>query len=1211
MPITVTVPGRGDIEFPDDTSEQTITGVIRREELLSERERINNEAPSSTAVFLNEFGSELASNLDQAGIGITQGFAQIGAGANKLMELAIQGLGKRDSPNRQALLEQFRGASEIARDASGELEQLGKETPGATLTRRIASGMTQSTPSIIAAPFGLAAAASTAAVQGFGTAQVENEAFFQSQGDSPETARSKAFIPSVASGAITGLVTAGFGRTGIEALGAAAVTGGLRNIVGNILHQSGMEATEEFVDEVGQISLEMMALHKDMSADEILSRAMTAAASGLIAGGMVTAAASAGATTPALDMEVVFPNAPLTSAAVAESASTLKDAPVRFIGNMMGLDVYNLTETLNKDLVKDSTVSEEGLAKHGFKIPDSARLAIVPPPIAKINEIVRANDLIDGERIKAAVGRKDVLPGRDWIASPEFEFRFDPIAGSLVVAAVEAELSYGAQAEHDVQRFDSLSKEIDEAGQRKVTDALFEFEKTGDLDAALNKLPIEHQPVFLEVRNYFDQIRNLVINDKVQSIETSLSAKELETVRLIEGGMSEEAAFSNVDLTPLQQATIRESVADLAKARKWGIENYITHIERGHLRLVTPDGGTIMKASTTAEAAILADQWLASHPDTESLTITDEFDLGVDMPTKLTKGQYFRFLSRAADELNQDADTIQRILTQAGRVVAIKPTNKFAGPMVERKDVLEGESNVFDILPAYAYSMRKKLALDPVMRQARNVFPKMAPESRQQIEELLNDIRGRKYLADKVLDYILTPKGRESTIGKIVDRGLLLASFKPFGVSRGVAISRQIVSIGKLGWRPVAVAVNRVSGAMHTWVKTGTESFIEGRKFIKTPEGQEILKRNEPFIGVEAAFGTEGANAAPWWHPLGLFQAMERINRPEAFGAFYVHATSKLGMDGPTAEKWARAATRFAQFTYNTGSLPRIMRGPVGKLVFQFKPYLLKELEYISTLRGAEIPRYMSAFIATGGPRAALYTLMSLPFLGAFGLLDDLEDWLNRNLPRASRGVPGFLGVDVSPSVAFQFPQTGSDIAGPFLSDAWKLWDGVLKPMVRGESRDWNDVQDWASRLAPAIYWWDQAIESLSSDSGWTTDKYGKMEYKPTGLDTLKMMMGAKPLEKSMLEVERRYLTETEEIQRNERQRAIEAYLDADAENDGVALDEIGNTLADMGVTVDQVKAAAKRRGTEPRDRLLKSLTKKRRAEEIERFEEPNSPPVP
>jgi len=823
-------------------------------------------------------------------------------------------------------------------------------------------------------------------------------------------------------------------------------------------------------------------------------------------------------------------------------------------------------------------------------------LGIVPPGMRKLAELRQGQELIDGERIKTAIANRDVMPARDWIASPEYEFRNDPIAKPLVTALNEAELSYKSRVAHVTERFDELKASLAETDQLALTKAL-KGKQAGD-EAALANLTEPQRAAWQEIRKYYDDTRVRVIASKQESILRELSGPQQNALRAVQDGVPLEEAVRANGLRAAGRDIVKSAMDEMKDVASWGIEDYTTNIERGSYRVEAADGsGTVAIGETRAAAAIKADRWLKEHPEVKSVTITDEFNPGVEFPTRLSQGQYYRFVAKLSENLDAAASEIQELLRSQGSPVTVKPTNKYAGPMQQRRGVLKGEDNVFDVLPVYAHVMEKKLALDPVLREIRNNLGKLEPNTAKQVYDLSLDVKGRKTVGDQIVDHVLAPYG-----------------IKPFAYSRALDATRNVMADLKLGYRPVAAAVNRVSGAQHTWVKVGTKYMLKGRKFLKTPEGEALLQANKPYLGIEAAFVHETAKPRaqePLWKPLGMFQAAERFNRPESFAALYKYAESELGLTGDAAVQYARNATRFGQFTYNTASLPRALRGPTGRFLFQFKPYLVKELEFISTLRGAEIPRYLTGFLAVGGPRAALYTLKSLPLLGAIGAFATAEDWLNRKAPVASRGVGGALGVDVSPSVAFQFPTTPAELLGPTVSDLSRLWTDVVGPALQGEDRDFSDVRKWATRLAPAINYWSQLVEAVSADNGWVTDSRGRPSYKPTRADMVKFALGAKPLEKSIAEVEAKFLHDQERIVRANRQRAIDKFLDAVQAKDGVAIGEMAQELSNAGITIDAVKNAARQRNIEPSVRLLKSLSKPSRAREAERFAPDDEPVAP
>lgn len=827
------------------------------------------------------------------------------------------------------------------------------------------------------------------------------------------------------------------------------------------------------------------------------------------------------------------------------------------------------------------------LDREGTPVPPSPSDPTPPPAEPPAAELSAP----DEPAITNAIRRQDVMPGRDWLASPEFEFRKDPVAGPLVTRIVEAELGYQAQVSRDLERFRNLARGLTKPQREAITSAL-RAAQAGNR-APLDALSAPHRAVADDIRAYFNEVRGVIIASKQADLIDGMTEARGAAVRDILGGMDEADAFRTHRLRAPGQAAVRQALRELDDLEHWGIDDYITNIERGSYRVVTPDGTTVAVAETRVGAKEKALKYGRDHPGTTRLTITDEFSSSAEFPTKLTRGQYFRMAQRAATALGSDVREIQRMLRAEGSpIVVVKPPSKFAGPMQRRYGILEGEADIFDALPAYAYSVRKKLALDPVLKQARTDLPKLPTNTQKQVEDLIGDVRGRYSLADQIADYVLAPLGN-----------------KPFAVSRGVGVARTVAAALKLGYRPVSALVNRLGGLQHTWTKTGTRHWLEARRFMHTPEFHEIWLRNADYVGAHAQAFTEAGHAdVPWYHPLSMFQFAERVNRPEAFAAFYKYAQRELGMDGPASEAYARKATRFAQFTYTVGSLPRLLRSPPGRLIGQFKAYLVKEMEFVSSLRGFEIPRYLSAFAALGGPRAFIYFLRSLPVLGSIGALWALEDWLNRKAPRASRGAPGFAGIDMTAAVTPQLPSRQEDWMGPALSDAMRLWTDVLRPALQGERRDFSDLKDWGTKLAPTVAYWAKMVEALGDKQGWITDERGRLLYKPGAGGKVALALGAKPLEQSVAEVNRAYLAHINAVALKNRARLIDQILNALDKGDGATLDKLIKDAADYGIDTDAIRNAAKQREREPDERLRRRLLKSVRVQEADRLANPPKP---
>jgi hypothetical protein len=237
--------------------------------------------------------------------------------------------------------------------------------------------------------------------------------------------------------------------------------------------------------------------------------------------------------------------------------------------------------------------------------------------------------------------------------------------------------------------------------------------------------------------------------------------------------------------------------------------------------------------------------------------------------------------------------------------------------------------------------------------------------------------------------------------------------------------------------------------------------------------------------------------------PLGLFQKPEPLNREVSASAAYLLAKER-GLSHEAAKQEALRATWAWQFTYNVANLPKIMRGPTGKLLMQFKPYLIKELEFMSNLSGKEWARYVGLQLALGGPRGAVLIAKSFPILSMMGFwteaMDYAEEWMNKNAPLASRGLAGTPGlinpnyaVDVTAPATIQFPSGVMDIAGPFLSDMKNLMDNVVKPGSTYGIYAQDAVK--TGSIVPAFKYWKRIWEYAMSDDNWLRDENGNKLY--------------------------------------------------------------------------------------------------------------------
>jgi hypothetical protein len=309
------------------------------------------------------------------------------------------------------------------------------------------------------------------------------------------------------------------------------------------------------------------------------------------------------------------------------------------------------------------------------------------------------------------------------------------------------------------------------------------------------------------------------------------------------------------------------------------------------------------------------------------------------------------------------------------------------------------------------------------------------------------------------------------------------------------------------------------------------------------------------------------------------------------------------GLSEDVARIVAIKANWFQQFTYDMASLPELMRSPTGRLLTQFKPYFLKELEFISTLRGPEIARYIGMQVALGGPRGLLMIAKSLPIIGAFGGWTELENWMNKEHPVASRGIGGLVGVDITAAATFQFPSSMRDWLGPTLSDLGTLHKNVWGPIRDGEGFGTKEASAAIKGVFPIFRHWANLFEQVVDRDGWVKDERGRRLWHIDNMASFvtKSVAGAEPIELNRIRVAEYNLTQKSLQLGAQKTKVIDDVLESVSK--GEQIDP--NTLEKMrtlGIKPGTLRRAAQFRVLDPKMRRLLSTEVIRRPEILEMY---------
>ena len=841
--------------------------------------------------------------------------------------------------------------------------------------------------------------------------------------------------------------------------------------------------------------------------------------------------------------------------------------------------------------------------------------------------------VIDGRKVIANLGGQYILKDDEktitvlasYILSPEFVAKDFPAAAELVRKIIESEFKAAGLSQEDYVGFQeaerqALSDVSRMAGNpvvRKLTPARVEAQLTkvrGALEVLTKGDPKaikdlqKTTPGLFEaakiLRKYFDTMREDIKTYKKDLFirmlpnDYSNGFKEAVNIYLNTNDITDEDFNTIIDRYNLDEGRFKEYVKSFTDIDNWGIDNYITNMERGTIKLVTDEGQVAAFALSERDAIRIAKKFLSENPDVKSLVL-DSSALAFDPHAELSRMQYWMVYRKIKEGIDQDIKNLREAL---GQGIKITPSHKFAGPMQKRKNVLQGEPNIMDVVYTYSYVMRKKMAMDKVVLDVRDNVGSLPLNLRKMILRQLEDAKGRYYLGDRIVDDLF---GRRFGL-----RPLLLTRF--------VGKVRKTMANLKLGYRPVASFVNFISGQGHTWTKFGLSYMKKGRAFLKTTKGKDFIERQERLLGTSYGIDTETHKTKKGfkiWEPLGLFSAAEYPNRHLNAAAAYLYYIDQ-GMAVPEAERESRRSVRFTQFTYNMTSLPTWMRTPGGKLAGQFKTYLVKEIEFITSLRGTgQIARFIGLQMALAGPRGMLWVLRSLPFLGLLGLWDDIEEWLNKEhpdipiagdaIPTLSRGVVGMLGGDITMPATVQLPNKPEDWAGPFLSDVIRLWDDVAKPWMEGEKYIGMDFEKWLLRIAPATYYWDQLLQSVIDEDGWIRDqKSGNKVYKVTNAwEQTLLLMGISPVKRSDAMFAERLFKKEENLRNRNARKALSKLVSIVQDGKDVPK-ELVDDLIYYGVSFQTIRQSIVRKQLPPKIRIIKDSRKLSRLRAIELFQE-------
>jgi len=703
--------------------------------------------------------------------------------------------------------------------------------------------------------------------------------------------------------------------------------------------------------------------------------------------------------------------------------------------------------------------------------------------------------------------------------SPEFQLAVigHKAASEMATDVVTAELKMKSKMSDHHKFFGELQGSLSKKEQKAVRGAM---EKIYDLrrgnnignEVEINKiLQTKEGKAAGELIKWFSSIREDIKGYKREVYKLKLSPTMFEA---FEDWRNNPRAYAEVaSAHGVEEADVKRVIEEYKDIDNWGIDEYITNIEVGNVKVYQ----SVLNEKGAFEEHIVAVR--RNYKDAE----------------------------KAARELS---------LQKPNAKFIIRTEEAGENPLEKTKGKLKGMENIFDALPTYAYRVERAMHIGLADQIMQDRFKKdnakpfaerdYQPKAREALRKMVGAASGMYSKGDRAFnEFLMSGFGRK-----------VFPWVRPFGYTRGIGRARSLEAGLKLGYRPVAAFVNKMGGQMHMEAALGARWLKQADAFLKTEDGQRFISDNEWALGMDFAMDVSGKvrQKMKLWEPLGLFQHPELGMRKQGLAAAYIHGRQALGLNHDEALREAGKFVRFALFTYNTSSMPEILRTPEGKLIGQFKSYMLKEIEFIQGLSPQQKARYFGYQMLFSGPRGFMHFMRSIPLLGSIGALDDLEKWLEsleipENVPivggkNPAYGVIGAVtGTDITQAAVVQLATRPEDMAGPYLKDMFSLFRDVVGPAVynslpKGDKAKYDFMgeraRNWALSTSPVYGKWYEFVDSMVSPDGWVQDRQGNRLYKVTnGWDKAMLIAGAYPIERTskqrvlhLLEVEDRIMAD-------------------------------------------------------------------------------------
>jgi diguanylate cyclase (GGDEF)-like protein len=553
---------------------------------------------------------------------------------------------------------------------------------------------------------------------------------------------------------------------------------------------------------------------------------------------------------------------------------------------------------------------------------------------------------------------------------------------------------------------------------------------------------------------------------------------------------------------------------------------------------------------------------------------------------------YFRVQRQVEKEMELTPKEAEELLDG---IVRRRGRSRFVGNFFQRKGVNGFEKDLEWIDRRYFNMISRYVALDPFKKGTADAYER-------DFGKFEGDKKGlAKVAKDYINDINGTPTAVEELINSTLDNmpgfkkflGRYLGDRPALQVAQGTANATALL---KLGLYNTATAVVNSSQLIGANALLGGKYFAQGnaraiRAFAgKSSTDKGILKQ----AGVETDLGLESSSGYSKTSQMGaifkagtyFFSTVEKyVRATTVLGAYYKAKAG--GVDHKEAIEFAKGVNRRVNFDYSIVDAPNFIRrsGPVGQVLFQFKKYPVKMMEFMASLKGAEHARFwVPIFLLAGYHGFPGFEALKEIIKATFGGLDmelemkrELTKWADTDPEKkaiAKTIMYGLFsndpagGIDISQRIGGGdfIPSRASDLFGPAFSS-------VVRAAQMAGQENWAEA---IRAIAPAP---GNLAVALGQDRfSRSPDDRDRPVAETTPADTVKKALGFRPTEEAVQTDVKRIID-----YEGERYRKLQAEV----------IDGIIETGLEYGQTIEAVKEMP----ANSRPQAMKEAAEKRDAE--------------